>query len=266
MSLLAQTGAIGTALFVAFAAAAAVAGIRRRREGTAEASIAAGGVTAFAYWLLHGSVDWLWEFPALGLSAFSPARAGDRPLSRPAVSADRRLRLVTVAVCAVVAASFVAPWIAARQVARAGDVWRQDPTGAYATLDQAAELNPLSDAALVLAGTIAAERGDVGKMRRSFERAVSRDPHNWFSRTQLAVASGERRRLAGAPRARCRSPPRSIRESRSCSRCSVRSTGESRFDPTPSTERSTRNCRRCRGSDCDAVPVKVRDEPTGKAC
>ncbi len=188
MNLLAQTGAIGTALFVAFAAAAAVAGIRRRREGTAEASIAAGGVTAFAYWLLHGSVDWLWEFPALGLSAFFLLGLAIGPYRRPAVSADRRLRLVTVAVCAVVAASFVAPWIAARQVARAGDVWRQDPAGAYATLDQAAELNPLSDAALVLAGTIAAERGDVGKMRRSFERAVSRDPHNWFSRTQLAVA------------------------------------------------------------------------------
>ena len=70
MSLLAQTGAIGTTLFAAFAAAAGLAAYRKRREGAAQASLVAGGVTAFAYWMLHGSVDWLWEFPALGLGAF----------------------------------------------------------------------------------------------------------------------------------------------------------------------------------------------------
>ncbi len=188
MSLLEQTGAIGTALFVAFLMAAAVAGIRRRRTGTAEASIAAGGVTAFAYWMLHGSVDWLWEFPALGVSAFLLLGLAIAPYTAVAAPVERRLRVAAAAACAVVAASFVAPWIAARQVARAGDVWRQDPSGAYATLNQAATLNPLSDSALVLSGTIAAERGEIAKMRKSFERAVSRDPHNWFSRTQLAVA------------------------------------------------------------------------------
>jgi tetratricopeptide (TPR) repeat protein len=144
-------------------------------------------VTAFAYWTLHGSVDWLWEFPALGLSAFLLLGLAIAPSSAAAPLA-RRLRLGAVAACAVVTLSFVGPWIAARQVARAGDVWRQDPGGAYATLDQAADLNPLSDAAPVLAGTIAAQRGEVARMRQSFERAISRDSHNWFSHTQLAVA------------------------------------------------------------------------------
>jgi len=187
MSLLAQTGAIGTALFLCFAGAVGLAAYRKRREGAAEASLVAGGVTAFAYWSLHGSVDWLWEFPALGLSAFLLLGLAIGP-SGAAVPVGRRLRIGVVAVCAVVAASFAAPWIAARQVARAGDAWRQDPAGAYATLNQAADLNPLSDAAPVLAGTIAAERGEVARMRANFERAISRDSHNWFSRTQLAVA------------------------------------------------------------------------------
>ena len=187
MSLLAQTGAIGTALFLAFAGAVGLAAYRRRREGAAEAALVAGGVTAFAYWTLHGSVDWLWEFPALGLSAFLLLGLAIAPSSAAAPLA-RRLRLGAVAACAVVTLSFVGPWIAARQVARAGDVWRQDPGGAYATLDQAADLNPLSDAAPVLAGTIAAQRGEVARMRQSFERAISRDSHNWFSHTQLAVA------------------------------------------------------------------------------
>lgn len=185
-SLLAQTGAIGTALFLAFAGAVGLAAYRERRAGAAEASLVAGGVTAFAYWTLHGSVDWLWEFPALGLSAFLLLGIAIAPSG--AAPVGRRLRIGIVAACAVVTLGFVAPWIAARQVARAGDLWRQDPAAAYATLNQAADLNPLSDAAPVLAGTIAAERGDVPRMRASFERAISRDSHNWFSRTQLAVA------------------------------------------------------------------------------
>ncbi len=187
MSLLAQTGVIGTALFLGFAGAVGLAAYRKRREGVAEASLVAGGVTAFAYWTVHGSVDWLWEFPALGLSAFLLLGLAIGP-SGTAAPMNRRLRLGAIAACAVVAASFAAPWIAARQVARAGDAWRQDPAGAYATLNQAADLNPLSDAAPVLAGTIAAERGEVARMRSNFERAISRDSHNWFSHTQLAVA------------------------------------------------------------------------------
>ena len=200
MSLVAQTGGIGTALFVAFAALAGVAAVRGRRAGGAEASIAAGGATAFAYWLLHGSVDWLWEFPALGLSAFLllGVAIGRPPRAGPAV---KKVQFGVVAACAVVAASFVAPWIAARQVAHAGQIWRLDPAAAYATLDRAALLNPLSDAAPVLAGTIAAQRNDVSRMRSSFERAISRDSHNWFSHTQLAVAQAH----VGAWRAAVRS-------------------------------------------------------------
>jgi O-Antigen ligase len=186
MSLLAQTGAIGTALFLAFLGAVGLAAYRRRRKGAAEASLVAGGVTAFAYWTLHGSVDWLWEFPALGISAFLLLGLALGPSC--AAPVGRRVRIGVVAACAVVTLGFVAPWIAARQVARAAGLWRQDPAAAYATLNQAADLNPLSDAAPVLAGTIAAERGDVPRMRSSFERAISRDSHNWFSHTQLAVA------------------------------------------------------------------------------
>jgi tetratricopeptide (TPR) repeat protein len=209
MSLLAQTGAIGTALFAAFAAAAGLAAYRKRREGAAQASLVAGGVTAFAYWMLHGSVDWLWEFPALGLGAFLLLGLAIGPSRAPPVG--RRLRFGTVAACVVITASFVAPWIAARQVARAGDIWRQDPAAAYATLDQAADLNPLSDAAPVLAGTIAAQRGDLSRMRASFERAISRDSHNWFSRTQLAVAlanEGDWQAAASSARAAARLDPR----------------------------------------------------------
>jgi hypothetical protein len=211
MSLLAQTGLIGTALFVAFLAAAGLAAVRRRRGGSAEASIVAGGVTAFAYWLLHGSVDWLWEFPALGIASFLLLGLALGPLPAAVTARVRQARVGVVAICAILVLTFVAPWISARQVARAADLWRQDPASAYSTLRQAARLDPLSDAAPVLAGTIAAERGDLAQMRRSFEQAIARDPHNWFSHTQLAVAqanAGAWEAAAGSARTAAHLDPR----------------------------------------------------------
>jgi Tfp pilus assembly protein PilF len=98
------------------------------------------------------------------------------------------LRIPVAAATALVGLSFLAPWLSARQVALASREWRQDPAAAYAALDQAARINPLSDDAPVVAGTIAAERGDTIRMRASFQKAISRDPGNWLSRAQLAVA------------------------------------------------------------------------------
>src|SRR5204863_522494 len=42
----------------------------RQRAGPGAAAAAA-GLGAFVYWLVHGSVDWFWELPALGAAAFA---------------------------------------------------------------------------------------------------------------------------------------------------------------------------------------------------
>ena len=70
-------GALGLALFVAVPYAV-------RGKGFAPA-VAGACLMVFAYWVVHGSVDWLWEYPGLGGPAFgflgvavalSSARAG----------------------------------------------------------------------------------------------------------------------------------------------------------------------------------------------
>jgi O-antigen ligase/polysaccharide polymerase Wzy-like membrane protein len=198
MTLLSETGGIGAAVFLFFFGTAALAVARRRRQGTAEASVAAGAMTGFVYWILHGSVDWLWQFPLLGLSAFLLLGLAIAPYE--AGQPRKRLQLAVAVAAAIVGLSFLAPWIAARQVAQASHEWRQDPAAAYAALDQASTINPLSDDAAVVAGTIAAERRDATRMRTSFEKAISRDPGNWFSRTQLAVALANERAWAAATR------------------------------------------------------------------
>jgi O-antigen ligase len=99
MRALSQTGLLGAALAVAGLGAALLAACRaafsslaRRRDPLA-ATTAAAALAGFAYWFVHGSFDWFWEFAGLGAPAFamlglacslapraSGARAGGQPL------------------------------------------------------------------------------------------------------------------------------------------------------------------------------------------
>ena len=186
MGVLAQTGAIGAILFACFLGFGAAAVARARRRDPAWAGIAAGCATAFGYWIVHGSVDWLWEFPALAGCALS--------LLGLAVSDGARARvpragaLAATAVAVALALSFVPPWLSARQTERAAADWQGDPAFAYSLLDQAASLDPLSDTPAVTKMTIAAQVGDARTMAASARDAIARDSHNWYSRLQLALA------------------------------------------------------------------------------
>ena len=95
---LAETGLIGALLLFGGIGAACVAAARRmRRSGVAGATTAAACLVGFAYFVIHGSIDWLWEYPALGAPALAllglattvgtapePALAGAAAGSEPA--------------------------------------------------------------------------------------------------------------------------------------------------------------------------------------
>ena len=67
-----QTGLIGGALFLGFVAAALAAALPRRKEpDSLSTAVAAAALASGVYWLVHGSIDWLWEIPALGASALA---------------------------------------------------------------------------------------------------------------------------------------------------------------------------------------------------
>jgi hypothetical protein len=198
LRILSQTGVVGAVLFAAFLAACAAALRRVRRLPGDERAWSAVGIVVFAYWFVHGSVDWFWEIPALGGAAFLclgtaaalqvgerldfPRRPAFPPRARRAAQAGAAL--VSVAA----AASFVFPWFAAENTVLAGRSWRQTPATAYARLHTAARLNPLSAQPYLVEGAIAARRGDRGRMIRAFGAALDRDPHEWFAEIELAVA------------------------------------------------------------------------------
>jgi tetratricopeptide (TPR) repeat protein len=215
LGVLSQTGIVGALLLFGAIGAALVAALaRRRRAGPALAWLSAGALGMFAYWLAHASVDWLWEFPALGGVAFAalglalaPAPpkeiAGRRPLSRGAVLVGA----IALLACAL---ALAAPVLAERSVQRALDTWRSDPDAAFDQLDRADALNPLSDRARVVGGAIAVELGRLDRAEAEFRSALEREPDEAYALLELGAISGQRgdraRSLAFLRRARALRP------------------------------------------------------------
>jgi O-Antigen ligase len=201
---LADTGAVGALLAVVGLGAALVAcgwAIRRSPEKLAR-GVAAAAVAGFAYWAVHGSVDWFWEFAGLGAPAFALLGLGCALAPRAGVVAARTSRrgrplIVVGAIVAFAAvASLTAPWLSELQVQSAARIWVRTPQQAYARLNSAARLDPLSDEPYVVAGSIALRLGEVGRADHEFALALQRTPGDAYAtleRGAIASAQGRRR-------------------------------------------------------------------------
>jgi tetratricopeptide (TPR) repeat protein len=205
---LAQTGLLGALLALVGLAAALLAGARALRNPDPLArSVAAAALAGFAYWVVHGSFDWFWEFAGLGAPAFALlgiacalAPAGRARTAGPLVGKQRRrARPALLAGPAVlslaVAFSLGAPWLSQLEVQSAARVWTRAPATAYQRLDQAAALNPLSAEPYLVAGSIALRYGDLTRADREFSRALarsSRDAYATLERGAIASSRGER--------------------------------------------------------------------------
>jgi hypothetical protein len=191
--LLAQGGMVGSLLFAGFLGVALAAGICRwRRLQGYERGVALVAALVFGYWVVHGLNDWLWEIPALGMSAFAMLALS---VSWGTVGPPRRIGTGGLAallgVALVLGVGLAAPWVSARQVDLAARTWQASPTLAYERLDRARRLNPLADRPDVVAGIIARRAGEPERERRAFERALERNPYNWYAELQLAVVASQ---------------------------------------------------------------------------
>jgi O-antigen ligase len=197
--LLAGTGLIGAALFLGFlglAFAAAVRGLRRTSGGLG-AAIAAAAIASGSYWFLHSSGDWLLSFVAVSAPPLAwLAMAAGLPGAEPPTGAGPRSRgrsrwlaLTGAGLLSVVlAAAVIAPWLAVRWtergVAASGE---EDPARAYDLLDAASGANPLSAEADVIAGSLAVRARDHRVAVERFERALEREPDNWYALLMLGA-------------------------------------------------------------------------------
>ena len=248
---LVQTGLVGALLAVVGLGAALLAAWRAlaRHPDPLARAIAAAAVAGFAYWVVHGSFDWFWEFAGLGAPAFAllglacalaprsavegGAPAGGSgtsssfsdpdqstpaevqpPAASPRVASRARrwsvaLALGVAALAAIV--SLTAPWLSSLEVESAAHVWVRSPTQAYARLDHAARLNPLSDEPYVVAGTIALRLNEYARADHEFALALGRTPGDVYAtleRGAIASASGNRREALGLLERAARLDPR----------------------------------------------------------
>jgi hypothetical protein len=189
---LVETGVVGALLLaIALGAGLFAAGAAARRAGHFSRAVAAGGMLLCAYWFVQTSADWLWEFPALGGSAFAflglSAAAGKR---RPVFRAHRTARRAALAVGAAlgVAAllSLLGPWASDIEVRRAAASWQRYPDAAFRQLDKAASYNKLSERPGLLAGAIAIELGQYDRANKAFTQVLDRDPRNLTATISLA--------------------------------------------------------------------------------
>jgi len=228
---LVQTGLVGALLALVGLGAALVASGRAVRPRIPKLDPLAGDVAAaalagFGYWVVHGSFDWFWEFAGLGAPAFAllglacalePSRLtapvpapegvvgvdltgpsrdpGAGPTGR-CLPSPRRLGLAAGGVLALaVALSLTAPWLSQLQVQSAARIWTRSPQKAYARLKDAARLNPLSDEANLVAGSIALRYGELARADEEFSRALGRshdDAYATLERGAIASSSGHR--------------------------------------------------------------------------
>jgi O-antigen ligase len=196
LSVLSETGLVGAGLFLGFLAAAltAIARVRLRSQDLLARGVAAIAAVVFIYWFLHSTGDWFWPLPAVSAPVLAWLGMGTR------LGADRRrspearsLRQLGWPVAAagvvgvVLAISLVLPWRAAVDVKKAGESWAADPQAAFDRLDRARGLNFLSANPDMVEGAIAVKLGDQERARVAYERALERDPRNWYASLELAA-------------------------------------------------------------------------------
>jgi hypothetical protein len=227
LRLLAHTGLVGFALFATFLAGAGLQALRgRRRRDRLPVALAGTALLPVVVWLVHGSIDWLWEFPVLSGAALafaalagslmnesapppaadpperaeSASRGADATAPRPSPRRLPALVFTGLAVVGLVAAAVAIafPYLADRQTNAATNEWRSDPAAAFTALDRAAELNPLSSRPGVTGGVIALELHRPAAAAARFDQAVARDPDNWFAYFGRGLAASAARDPAAA--------------------------------------------------------------------
>jgi tetratricopeptide (TPR) repeat protein len=211
MVALSETGIVGALLLFGAFAAALVAAVPALRRADMAGAAAGAGVLLFAYWLIHGSLDWFWEFPGLagaamaGLGLATAVRRAEAPAEAPA---ERRAPLLSsrgaLAVGAVgallIAASVVPPWLAEREQRRGAEIAAANPEAAVKRFNRAADLNPLSPVPDKAAAVVELRAGNYAESERYLRRAFERDSEDSGMHLLLAVLAADAGRADEARR------------------------------------------------------------------
>ncbi len=187
LDVMGETGVFGLLLLLAAGGFVFAAVAPRARTSLAGAALLATG----AYWAAHTAVDWVWSFPAVGLTAFcllgiGASSDGERPPPlRAALPAG-------IAAAALALFGFAPPWLSAKLT----DLAYRDPQGAASDLRWARWFDPLSTDPLVAQAALAAPPANIPPL----VRAVRKQPRRADLRYLLGAAYLDAGRKAEARR------------------------------------------------------------------
>jgi hypothetical protein len=221
LRLLTHTGLIGALLFALFLIAAGLAALRGPGvRGPPERVAAAIALLPAIVWLVHGSIDWFWEIPALSVPALAFAGAaaalggaqarGERAPALPAGTASTagvggRARAPAILLRCVAAllglgalVALAIPYAAARETQKAIAVWPNRPAFAYSELRSASNLLPFDPQTYLVGGAIALDLEEPATARRFFAQANSHDDQEWLAPFVIGLLDGEQGHRAQA--------------------------------------------------------------------
>src|SRR5215204_4113467 len=186
LQFLSETGIVGSGLFLAFLAAAAVGVVRavHRLEGIEQAAGVALSVLAVAY-LLHSLVDFDWDFVTVSTPFFMSVgvllgggvvREAPRPWLAP----------LPVVGALAITLSLLTPWFAQRDSDAAISALADGrPARAYRVAGDARSLNPLALDPLFWQAAALVQLGDLQGARKVYIDAVRLQPLNWRAWLEL---------------------------------------------------------------------------------
>ena len=201
MRSLSETGVVGTALLAGtvLAALAGLLSMRRRLDDERRLLVAA-CVAVGAYFVGHGSFDWLELVPAVGVPGVALPFLALTLSGAPPPPAIRRRGLLSGAAVAVSLAALVAllfPYLSYEYTNAALSQSRTHPGAARRDAERAASLNPLSPQPRYAEGVIAMGQGRYGTAERAFRRALSIE-RTWYPYLELALLDARTGRFARA--------------------------------------------------------------------
>ena len=193
---LAETGLVGFLLLGAGLILPLVRVARVRKELRDFTAVALGGTAAF--FVLHGSFEWLFLIPAVAVPAAvalgACAAAGGAPEIRLAPGRQRTALAVGALVAAVAA---VPVYLSTTLTARAENQAATSTARALGTLSLATRLNQWAVQPFIVRAALLESAGNYAGASKAAEDAIRREPQNWAAWLALADA----RRAAGNARA-----------------------------------------------------------------
>jgi O-Antigen ligase len=176
-----ELGFPGLIMVVLFVVGACMAVWRSRRRGPpGTAVLVAAGAAGATQWFVHTSYDWFWQYPVIPIAGVFMLGVACAPgLSVVEEGLPRPLRWTAALWAFLLACAAVPLFLSDAYTKQAEGKAGTDPAGAVIDYNRAADLNPLSDRALIGRGVVQARAGADALAVETLHEASGRVPDDY---------------------------------------------------------------------------------------